>query len=695
MNNNKHNKVFDLKLFKQILKIAAPINILFFCIFMLITIITPIGEALAITEYTGQTLNNTPEIVKYSESFFHYIFIYTLYIPAITLYVFSFMTKRNASDYFYSFPFTRTCLFVTNIAVIITSLIATLGINTLTGIIIYKSFSNHFIIDIPSILTFTLSIFLCSLLVLAAIILACSITGTLFTNVIVTGIILFLPRFLISLLCLFITQANPMLDSNHLHKLLSSDINIVFSTPLRIIGDGKTDFLSTSTNIYSLVLAIIYLIIGYFLFKNRKSETAGTPSSSKKMQYLIRFTIGLPFSFISIAVAADLLFHENEMIPLNIFKIIVGYIVTFVGISIYELISSKKIRNILRCFPTLVLIVIVNIGLLFSIKTVHSIMNNYTPDPEKIEYIKFENDYEYDSYFRHILKHSEITDKEIIKLVAEAYEATKENTDLLYVRNYRFVQVCFKDGLSEKIRNIAIKNEIYQKINELLAISPDMINNYRILPKSVSSSSVSVNNLTLTEEESELIYETLSEELKTVDTEYFMESLPHDYNDMCINFTVTDNDVSNDVYIPLNKYTPKSLQTLIYICNKNFANTYTNTSGLTAALDSTVNNKYFDSSQMIEYYIELSYYDPVTYTLLEQKDYSCYNFEELSYVFTDEDISIFESIKSAIENPAEISLEDLKENQMLVSLDVSYYDYSEEAKYINSQMFSIFMVLDK
>jgi len=64
-------------------------------------------------------------------------------------------------------------------------------------------------------------------------------------------------------------------------------------------------------------------------------------------------------------------------------------------------------------------------------------------------------------------------------------------------------------------------------------------------------------------------------------------------------------------------------------------------------------------------------------------------------VFTDEDISIFESIKSAIENPAEISLEDLKENQMLVSLDVSYYDYSEEAKYINSQMFSIFMVLDK
>lgn len=567
MNTNKQYKYLNFKLFKQIFKLLTPINLLFLAIFMLITILMPVSDVIYHEEITEKL------VMTYYETNGYYILMYVFYVPIITLSAFSFLTKRNASDYYHSFPHTRQCLFITHLAAVLSWLIITISSNTLVTIILYKIFSKYFIISISNLIIFSLSIFLCSLLVIGAILVACSVTGTLFTNIIVTGLILFLPRLIIYMICSLITQNNVMFVTEKIHPLLSSYVNLVFSTPAQyfMYDSGRMDFLSPLANIYTTILAIIYLVSAFFLFKCRKSEVAGKPSSSKKMQSVIRIAIGVPLSIISFSNIFNHMAQNIEMETSDSFAVLIGYIVTFIGMIIYEFVTSRRFKNILRCIPSFIIILVLNAGMLFVMDYEFDKMTSFKPDADEIEYVQLVGDYSYNSYFEQAISTSKIKDKKVIELVSQCLINTAENKTYLHGSGVQQMQFAIKTGSFVKYRWIGMTTAEHADFSKLLLESPQIVELSRNLPEYDSYSSYIYVFNEINEDETKLLYNTLREELKTVDENYFIETMMSQNSGINLSVSTMIGNERFDSFIPLNRYLPKTMLTYINLMNNDSA----------------------------------------------------------------------------------------------------------------------------
>ena len=116
------------------------------------------------------------------------------------------------------------------------------------------------------------------------------------------------------------------------------------------------------STIYTLILAIIYIILGCIVFYKRPSEAAGKATFYPKLQFVLRMTI--------------------------------GYIISlFIVMFIYELITSKSTKKALKSFITAPLIIIADIVTVIILCHIDNNINNYIPDADDISYVKFQFDY--------------------------------------------------------------------------------------------------------------------------------------------------------------------------------------------------------------------------------------------------------------------------------------------------------------
>ena len=86
----------------------------------------------------------------------------------------------------------------------------------------------------------------------------------------------------------------PLLDNSY--NMLTGQFLSIFE-PVYFSSDNLSNMLlSGVSNTYTLILAIIYAVIACALFTIRKSETAGKPALSWKLQFAIRCAIGFTIS---------------------------------------------------------------------------------------------------------------------------------------------------------------------------------------------------------------------------------------------------------------------------------------------------------------------------------------------------------------------------------------------------------------
>ena len=159
--------------------------------------------------------------------------------------------------------------------------------NTKSGILSILSlfrWSKYFIVDYSTTFSIYTAEFLCALLCSASIALACCVTGNIISNICLSGIIIFLPRFILILVHLTVTNIYAAASSTHFIPLLDNSYNI------------SDMLLSGVSNAYTLILSIIYIAIACLLFTIRKSETADKPALSWKLQFAIRCAIGFTIS---------------------------------------------------------------------------------------------------------------------------------------------------------------------------------------------------------------------------------------------------------------------------------------------------------------------------------------------------------------------------------------------------------------
>ena len=466
------------------------------------------------------------------------LIVFCAFAPIMTWILFRFMNKRNSSDFMFAIPNTRLSIYCSYLSAIMTW-IAAMILAGLIGVLLPAAiFSNYLNIMYDTVFLFALSTFLCSLQVVSAILIAMSITGTLFSNIILSGMLLFGPRLLITML-LAVQENIPLLCNNSDGLfLLKNSINpitgFVFGIAFGALDcSTKSVFYSAAPMIYSAVLSVIYLLLAIFFFQRRKSETAGKSAPNPILQAIYRITITMMYC---IAVAVIIVSECDEMTSEMIFGIVVAYLVAVALYFLFELIMTKSLRKMWKAAPGLLIVLVLNGITIFGMRAAIHNAYQFQPTTDQVESISFaqqnfgSGDYiYYINYVQNKYK-DEIKDK---NLISNILKNLKEDTTLLedgdrnnYYGNelrgtYTGMDFKIKTKSGTRYRYIRIDPKTQRALMEQVQQSFQNGNeSWRIPPEPIEGSIWIYNNGGYDWNDSNkemVLFDQLKEELQTID----------------------------------------------------------------------------------------------------------------------------------------------------------------------------------
>ena len=413
---------------------------------------------------------------------------YTVLAPIMTLYLFRFLTKRNSSDFYHSIPNTRTCLYISYIAAILTWVGIILFVSSGISVCIF-SWLPYYSVRFSMVIPYIIGVFIASIGVVCGISLAQCITGTILSNIIVSGIILFFPRLLTFAITENISsKIYGLIPDEYFIPALNGKYNLITAVFLNLNRSyGLSVFTKYSSWIYTFILAIIYFAAGLYLFNKRHSENAENPASSRWLQAAYRICITLAFCLIPICIICQ----DETSDLMGIFTL---YCIAVVIYFLFEIITTKTVRNLLKVIPGLIIIAVLNVVIIFFINTVSDYQLNLCPEPSEVAYINpitLESESEFvrvasDNAYRFsdiLCENIKIDDEKIISATLEALESDIEHFRFDPELAYEYM---FRDSNIVRTFAIHMKNgrTYYRRINVNQTISSSssklyvMINNY-------------------------------------------------------------------------------------------------------------------------------------------------------------------------------------------------------------------------
>lgn len=546
-------KIFDKGLYKEGLRQTKVIGLLALIISEIAVCICfalNLTSALASTSIDNYSQYNmfSYETAEFSMMNPLLLFICLVCAVLLPLYLFGFLNKRNQSDFYHSLPHKRTTVSCSFLASIFTWILLTILVTSVTAISLYGLFLNkYYTFHFASYLNYLLSVISIVVLLVGSFTIGMSITGTTITNIFVTTLIVIVPRALINLICVIVEQ-NPIADIKHL-PFPFGNTNLLFNGICSLfINVNYYDIVSI---LYTLGLGLIYIVLGVYLLNKRKSETAGLSAPSKKIQGVFRVLVTFMISLIAtLLICTHILSGCGIDIESAIWYFTI-YIVAIIAFFIYELITTRSTRTILKIIPSLLIVVVLNVAFAFTSITIYHSINNKTPEAKEIKSISiredksnslwddsystnfFDNNY-YSAQLKTIALSSD-TSKELVSQVLKnnikSYSISQDVSSLKYTVN---VKINLKNG-SSLYRKLGFTTEQYNTLKQELLNSQNFIDLVFNLPKLDNvKTKVVANSNYFTKDEVAKLYKTLQKDLKTIDKQVWLQAIMNE---------TTDNDV--------------------------------------------------------------------------------------------------------------------------------------------------------
>lgn len=462
------NKLFNFKYLKQNLKKSRGQLILFLSI---VPVFTFLILMMALKDSSGEVL----EIFEIS-----IINILGMYVIPIILSInlFGYVYKRKSVDFINSMPINRKIIFLTNtlggiILITLMQLINMLGIflvgKIYPNVIIFSSM----ILDVFVMMTISY------IFVFVSANIAMAVSGNKLTQIVVTLLILFLVPFTASSIMQSFYNIKldyNLIDNDNVIGYVTVKDNLNDTTPYRIIRMVLTDSMELFFNVKSLVktllLSIVYIFVGCFIFKNRKFEN--TEESFQKV--IVHSIVKALTIFPMIMLLAEIDYLDNGI---EIILFCLAFICAYY--FIYDIITAKKVKIVSSIINLVITLIVLN-GVCYGMISLRDnlianinidkediagisinigkqndggystseIMNYYMENDELIEYIY---SYEEEENYRYFIRHSEYPVR--IKLKnGKIY-----NTFLVIRTN----QVSEEDNM-EKLIEILSKDEEYVRL---------------------------------------------------------------------------------------------------------------------------------------------------------------------------------------------------------------------------------------
>ncbi len=307
----------------------------------------------------------------------------------LTYMAFSYLNKRNASDFYQSLPYTGAQNIFSRFLAVMTYQVGIIVMTLLTAVLVLSAGGTSYDASFFPLL-------LCgytagSLLVAGAVMLAMSVTGTLVANGLVAGLILFLPRMLLFIMgqsVISMTYQRVLLG--HTGILLNPVYNIVTGSLLDVTrlwqyyGLSET-LINPGTIIYSAILGAVYVTLAIWLMKKRKSELAGNGATSPTMACVYGALASLPVLLYGIKG-----FHGTELDGMGYSSVMTLLIILAIALVIYIVVSYAlciKWKTVLKALPMFATVIVVAGGTVLGANLIAQEMGTALPDRDDIAYV--------------------------------------------------------------------------------------------------------------------------------------------------------------------------------------------------------------------------------------------------------------------------------------------------------------------
>lgn len=366
----------------------------------------------------------------------------TVAAPLLAWIAFSFLRRRNTSDFFHALPLTRSCAYVSVLAALLSWLVLLTFIPAMVAYLTVQ-FLPGLVSVFSATMLYALSIFVSAIQVASIVVFAQTLTGTFFSSLIVGGMLLFGPR----LLLFSVTQS---LDSAiqvsafGQAPFFAPEYNLgvmtyVAQTLFSLIFTNASSILTQVTlgqYLYASGLFCIYAILGGVFFCRRRSETAEHAASGHHAQSLFRVLVLCAISLPVSAFVFEFLFRQNDMAEGWWF--IVCYVIAAVAYFAYELITTKRFYNLLRALPGFFIGIVLNALLVGLMYLTASHVLSVQPLPQEVQSVRLVSQgggNQFEDYVAEQTEQIAITDQDCCNLLArllseQSKEVWENRTDL-------------------------------------------------------------------------------------------------------------------------------------------------------------------------------------------------------------------------------------------------------------------------
>ena len=576
-------KIFSIKLFINNFLQLKVMGILGTVLITLFSVLSIVSQGIRMIEYSkegisvnGSMSGGVSTTYLGAGELWPLVLTFVFVTPVLMLMAFSYNNKRNSSDFYNSLPYTRLNMYLTKLSAVFTWQVivyvcAVVGI--VISIAVYKK---YFVYSVSTITWIIIGTFICNLLCGAVIALACSLTGSLMSNICLTGIILFIPAILRVMITGGISALFDYVSNIQVVPVIGVERNMISAL---IVGGSMNGIqyneilLNKGYMVYSLVLAIVYAVIGYLCFVRRKSEVAGKAALGNKIHVIIRTIIG----FICMAVGFLLLLIERDIISMIIFVSL-----AVAAMIIYELIAGDRSRLGFKTgISSVIALAAAGIftGLLWSGSVV---MKAYKPETSKIKYAVVESstyyrDYSgsFADYYNTKTSQYKIKDSDIIDVLVNGYNHCKDKTHVELSQNRKNVytiNVYFKDGIIGTRRSIALVEDDYKNLMLKLGADEEYQKIYLELPEYNNVTLTFNNAVNLSDSDKQNIYNCLQSGIKKVGYNQYIKSFDQTgvYDTVSIRFVENGNNYY--IRIPFSEYLPETTESFMKMVNKGSLN---------------------------------------------------------------------------------------------------------------------------
>ena len=511
-------KLFDKQVFWEMINQLKITGFIASAIYLVAGIITSLGLFVSIVGEGYDYIGEFP-----SAFFYILIGLVFVFVPIMVKVVFSYQNRRNASDLYHALPVKRETMYFSSLVAVFAWSVVIMVIGVilpwLTAAILPQ-----YSVDYLGLIQVIGNIFVMVILVIGGFALGINLTGNHFTNIIVSLMILFVPRIIIASFFGMAEYFMPFLIMNSGTSLINSNYNLLMGWAISTFSDDPGQLHYMAPFVYSLLLGVIYIVLGALAHKNRKSEMAAQASAYKIVQPVARMIPAYLFGLMAVYFFLCLIFRDSWQNEYSSYETEISFywlmfsmiILSILAYVIYELITTRRWRKVAQSFKQLPILGGITIFSAFLIGMGVTAAMNKEVEADKMKYVEVAGIEVFEWYDEK--SEAKLVDEKLFQMVEDSYKAQmeefKENGYYWGVYEHEFV-VGINQGGTTFYRTVTFSDSDMQYIRTLYMHATNASQAKFELPKyDQSYTSVYVSGMFYLPYNEWELYDILREELK-------------------------------------------------------------------------------------------------------------------------------------------------------------------------------------